>query len=67
LQANNFIKKFHTEKINKLQLILDSENWRQTVVPSEFQHLVEYIQTTGIYADYLNLHLINMDNFCKLI
>jgi len=49
-QANNFIKKFHTEKINKLQLLLDSENWRQKVVPSEFQHLVEYIQTTGIYV-----------------
>lgn len=49
-QANNFVKKFHTEKINKLQLLLDSENWRQKVVPSEFQHLVEYIQSTGIYV-----------------
>lgn len=46
-EANNFIKKFHTEKINKLQLLLDSENWRQKVVPSDFQNLVEYIQTTG--------------------
>ncbi|XP_022177751.1 vacuolar protein sorting-associated protein 54 [Myzus persicae] len=49
-EANNFIKKFHTEKINKLQLLLDSENWRQKVVPSEFQHLVEYIQTTGQFT-----------------
>ncbi|XP_025412202.1 vacuolar protein sorting-associated protein 54 isoform X2 [Sipha flava] len=49
-EANNFIKKFHTEKINKLQLLLDSENWRQKVVPSEFQHLVEYIQNTGQFS-----------------
>lgn len=49
-KANNFVKKFHSEKINKLQLLLDSENWRTKVVPSEFQHLVEYIQNTGIYA-----------------
>jgi vacuolar protein sorting-associated protein 54 len=54
-QANNFIKKFHTEKINKLQLLLDSENWRQKVVPSEFQHLVEYIQNTGIYGLYYDI------------
>lgn len=54
-QANNFIKKFHTEKINKLQLLLDSENWRSKVVPSEFQHLVEYIQNTGIYSIYYEI------------
>lgn len=49
-QANNFVNKFHTEKINKLRLLLDSENWRQKVVPLEFQNLVEYIQNTGIYT-----------------
>ncbi|VVC27719.1 Hypothetical protein CINCED_3A023827 [Cinara cedri] len=49
-EANNFIKKFHNEKINKLKLLLDSENWRQKVVPLEFQNLVECIQNTGHFS-----------------
>ncbi|XP_050424790.1 vacuolar protein sorting-associated protein 54 isoform X2 [Adelges cooleyi] len=49
-EANKFVKKFHTDKINKLQLILEAENWKQADVPSEFQELVEYIQNTGKFS-----------------
>lgn len=41
--------RFHVERMTKLSLILESEAWRQTEVPVEFQQLVNHISESGIY------------------
>ncbi|XP_015608424.1 vacuolar protein sorting-associated protein 54 [Cephus cinctus] len=42
-QATKFVQRFHAERKVKLDLLLDSERWRQADVPSEFQSLVTYV------------------------
>ncbi|XP_035680170.1 vacuolar protein sorting-associated protein 54-like isoform X2 [Branchiostoma floridae] len=42
-QANRFVNRFHEERKTKLSLILDSERWKQTDVPVEFQDLVNSV------------------------
>ncbi|XP_066279264.1 vacuolar protein sorting-associated protein 54-like isoform X1 [Branchiostoma lanceolatum] len=42
-QANRFVNRFHEERKTKLSLILDSERWKQTDVPVEFQELVNSV------------------------
>ena len=47
VQANRFVNRFHEERKTKLSLILDNERWKQADVPTEFQELVRYIESTG--------------------
>lgn len=39
-QASRYVQKFHTDKKAKLALLLDSEQWKQAEVPSEFQVII---------------------------
>ncbi|XP_067620743.1 vacuolar protein sorting-associated protein 54 isoform X2 [Eurosta solidaginis] len=41
VQASRFANRFHTERKNKLALLLDSERWRQVDIPNEFQKIIE--------------------------
>uniref|UniRef100_A0A6P7FVR7 Vacuolar protein sorting-associated protein 54 n=1 Tax=Diabrotica virgifera virgifera TaxID=50390 RepID=A0A6P7FVR7_DIAVI len=41
IQAGNYVHKFHTQRKNKLQLLLDAERWKVAEVPSEIQILVD--------------------------
>ncbi|XP_075224349.1 VPS54 subunit of GARP complex scat isoform X2 [Lycorma delicatula] len=49
-QANKFMHRFHLERMTKLSLILESEAWRQTEVPVEFQQLVNHISESGRFS-----------------
>ncbi|XP_054263192.1 vacuolar protein sorting-associated protein 54-like isoform X2 [Macrosteles quadrilineatus] len=49
-QANRFMQRFHFERTTKLSLILDSESWKQTEVPVEFQQLLDQISETGKFS-----------------
>lgn len=42
-QATRFAQKFHTERKSKLSLLLDSERWKQTDVPTEYQQMIDKI------------------------
>lgn len=46
-EATKFMKKFHEERLKKIDMILDNESWRQTQVPVEFQSLVNQIIELG--------------------
>ncbi|KAL1139488.1 hypothetical protein AAG570_006472 [Ranatra chinensis] len=48
-QATKFMVRFHSERLNKLLLILDAEPWRQTDVPATFQQLVDHIADKGVF------------------
>lgn len=42
-QATKFAQKFHGERKSKLSLLLDNERWKQTIVPCEYQHMIDRI------------------------
>lgn len=46
-EATKFMKKFHEERLKKVDRVLESESWRQTQVPVEFQSLVDDIVNSG--------------------
>lgn len=46
-EANKFMKKFHDDRIKKVDMILENEIWKQTLVPVEFQSLVDEIVDNG--------------------
>lgn len=46
-EATKFMKKFHEERLKKIDIILENETWKQTQVPGEFQYLVNAISTKG--------------------
>lgn len=46
-QANKFVSRFHEDKKSNINLLLNSEQWKQVDVPSEFQDLVDHISQTG--------------------
>ncbi|XP_067009961.2 vacuolar protein sorting-associated protein 54 [Anabrus simplex] len=50
VQASRFVQRFHQDRKNKLNLILDSERWKQAEVPAEFQDLVNHITETGNFS-----------------
>ncbi|XP_065173902.1 vacuolar protein sorting-associated protein 54 [Atheta coriaria] len=41
IQAGNYVNKFHSQRKNKLTLLLDAERWKVADVPHEFQLLVD--------------------------
>lgn len=41
IQAGNYLHRFHSQRKNKLTLLLDAERWKTADVPSEFQILVD--------------------------
>ncbi|XP_056637024.1 vacuolar protein sorting-associated protein 54 [Diorhabda sublineata] len=41
IQAGNYVHKFHTQRKNKLQMLLDAESWKVAEVPLEIQMLVD--------------------------
>ncbi|KAK4876279.1 hypothetical protein RN001_012701 [Aquatica leii] len=45
IQAGNYVHKFHSQRKNKLTLLLDAERWKVAEVPPEFQVLVEKISS----------------------
>lgn len=49
-EANKFMKKFHDDRIKKVDMILENETWKQTLVPVEFQSLVNEIIDNGKYC-----------------
>ncbi|XP_070569635.1 vacuolar protein sorting-associated protein 54-like isoform X2 [Ptychodera flava] len=49
-QASKFVNRFHEERRTKLSLILESERWKQSDVPAEFQDLVNTIAENGNLA-----------------
>lgn len=52
IQAGNYVHKFHTQRKNKLQMLLDAESWKVAEVPSEIQILVDKL-ATGEPVKYL--------------
>lgn len=46
-EATKFMKKFHEDRLKKIDMILDNESWKQTQVPVEFQFLVNQIFELG--------------------
>ncbi|XP_023236700.1 vacuolar protein sorting-associated protein 54-like [Centruroides sculpturatus] len=46
-KANKFVSRFHEDKKSNLNLLLNSEQWKQVDVPSEFQDLVDHISQKG--------------------
>ncbi|UYV78300.1 hypothetical protein LAZ67_16000896 [Cordylochernes scorpioides] len=48
--ANKFVTRFHEERKTKLGLILENEEWKQSDVPAQFQHLVDHIKQTGLIS-----------------
>lgn len=46
-EATRFIKKFHEDRLKKIDMILDSETWKETQVPVEFQFMVNNIMEAG--------------------
>nr|CAD7261959.1 unnamed protein product [Timema shepardi] len=50
VQASKFVQRFHNDRKNKLSLILDSERWKQTDVPGEFQDMADRIKSSGKFC-----------------
>ncbi|XP_037078466.1 vacuolar protein sorting-associated protein 54-like [Pollicipes pollicipes] len=46
-QASQFVQRFHSERKTKLNLLLESERWRQADVPAEFQVIADHVYSTG--------------------
>ncbi|XP_043210822.1 vacuolar protein sorting-associated protein 54-like [Amphibalanus amphitrite] len=46
-QASQFVQRFHSERKTKLNLLLESERWRQADVPAEFQTIADHVTNTG--------------------
>lgn len=42
-QTNKFLNKFHLERKDKLELGIDSESWKVSSLPSDFQYVIETI------------------------
>uniref|UniRef100_A0A1I8PN64 Vacuolar protein sorting-associated protein 54 n=1 Tax=Stomoxys calcitrans TaxID=35570 RepID=A0A1I8PN64_STOCA len=43
VQASRFANRFHSERKQKLALLLDTERWRQVDIPNEFQKIIDRI------------------------
>ncbi|XP_058981151.1 vacuolar protein sorting-associated protein 54-like [Musca domestica] len=43
VQASRFANRFHTERKQKLAILLDTERWRQVDIPNEFQKIIDRI------------------------
>ena len=41
------MQRFHSERKTKLNLLLESERWRQADVPAEFQTIADHVTSTG--------------------
>jgi vacuolar protein sorting-associated protein 54 len=42
-QTNKFLSKFHTERKDKLVLAIESESWKATELPADFQKILDTI------------------------
>ncbi|XP_065226355.1 vacuolar protein sorting-associated protein 54-like [Planococcus citri] len=51
-EATKFMKKFHEDRLKKIDMILDTESWREAQVPVEFQSLVNQIIELGKFTTY---------------
>lgn len=49
VQASRYAQRFHSERKQKLSLLLDQERWRQVDIPHEFQRIIERM-AAGDYA-----------------
>lgn len=49
VQASRYAQRFHTERKQKLALLLDQERWRQVDIPHEFQRIIERM-SAGDYS-----------------
>lgn len=43
VQASRFANRFHSERKQKLALMLDTERWRQEYIPNDFQKIIDRI------------------------
>ncbi|KAJ8978665.1 hypothetical protein NQ317_019101 [Molorchus minor] len=48
IQAGNYVHKFHSQRKNKLTLLLDAERWKVAEVPTEIQILVDKLALGSI-------------------
>ncbi len=53
-EATKFMKKFHDERLKKIDMILENETWKQTQVPVEFQFLVNQISAEGKFLEHFS-------------
>lgn len=51
IQAGNYVNKFHSQRKNKLTMLLDAERWKPAEIPLEFQNLVDKISTNTIIKE----------------
>ncbi|XP_017105711.2 vacuolar protein sorting-associated protein 54 [Drosophila bipectinata] len=49
VQASRYAQRFHSDRKQKLSLLLDQERWRQVDIPQEFQRIIERM-AAGDYA-----------------
>lgn len=54
IQAGNYVNKFHSQRKNKLTLLLDAEIWKIVKVPPEFQRLIDKIGTNELIKSIPN-------------
>lgn len=48
IQAGNYVHKFHSQRKNKLTMLLDAERWKVTEVPYEIQLLVDKLSLGSV-------------------
>lgn len=46
-EATKFMKKFHEERLKKIEMILENETWSAAKVPIQFQYLLNRIVDEG--------------------
>ena len=42
-QTNKYLNKFHSERKDRLELAIDSESWKISILPYDFENLIENI------------------------
>ncbi|KAJ8914687.1 hypothetical protein NQ315_017386 [Exocentrus adspersus] len=48
IQASNYVHKFHSQRKNKLSLLLDAESWKVADVPIEIQILIDKLALDSV-------------------
>ncbi|KAK0161271.1 hypothetical protein PV327_009758 [Microctonus hyperodae] len=61
-QASKFVQRFHSERKNKLTVLLTSELWRQADVSCEFQSLITFIYEKRNFPNELYFNDKNESN-----
>lgn len=59
MQASRFANRFHSERKQKLALLLDSERWRQVDIPNEFQKIIERMANNDFSTPSKNAENLN--------